>query len=276
MNAVGIDIGASTHAVALCQEGTLTARRKVLRVSQTREGFDELDRWLAGQGEISRVVLESSGHYWMPLVSHLRARDLPVALVNPVGPKYFAKRRLERAKSDPVDARTLAALGMVDQPAVGDPLSGAELREAARFAMRLVEEQSRVCQRIGRLIDLGFPELRQVWDDPTCVSALAVLRIAPTARAAARKHVETLAQANQGPGQRAIGRAKAEQIHRLAQRTIAVAELEEQLAFEMRLLVEQHDALERQIALAEGRVAAMLDSDIARRLQTIPEAQAPY
>lgn len=161
MNAVGIDIGASTHAVALCQDGTLTARRKVLRVSQTREGFDELDRWLAGQGEISRVVLESSGHYWMPLVSHLRARDLPVALVNPVGPKYFAKRRLERAKSDPVDARTLAALGMVDQPAVGDPLSGAELREAARFAMRLVEEQSRVCQRIGRLIDLGFPELRQ-------------------------------------------------------------------------------------------------------------------
>lgn len=47
-------------------------------------------------------------------------------------------------------------------------------------------------------------------------------------------------------------------------------ELEDQLAFEMRLLVEQYDALERQIELAEARVARMLDSELARRLQTIP------
>lgn len=270
MNAIGIDVGASTHALALCRDGELEARRTVLRISATRQGFDELDRFLTRSGEVSRIVFESSGHYWMTLASHLRARDLPAALVHPMGPKYFAKRRLERAKSDPVDARTLAAMGVVDRPEVRDPLAGAELREAARFAMRLVEEQSRVCQRILRLVDLGFPELHQVWDDPTCVSALAVLRIAPTARLAARKRVETLARANQGPGQRAIGRAKAERIHALVQRTIAVAELEDQLAFEMRLLIEQHDSLERQIELAEARVAAMLDGEVARRLRTIP------
>jgi hypothetical protein len=63
---------------------------------------------------------------------------------------------------------------------------GAELKEAARFAMRLVREQVQVCQRIQRLVDIGFPELREVWDDPTCVSALAVLRHAPTASAVAR------------------------------------------------------------------------------------------
>lgn len=270
MNAVGIDIGQATHVVAVCADGERSARRGIRRISATRAGFDELDRWLAQQSPVSRVVLESSGHYWMSLVSHLSTQGQPVALINPLASKYFAKRHLSRAKSDPADARTLATLAMVDQPAVADPLVGAELREAARFALRLVEEQARLTQRIVRLIDLGFPELRAVWDDPTCTSALAVLRIAPTARTAARKRIETLARANHGPGQRAIGRAKAEQIHRLAQRTIAVGELEDQVAFEMQLLIAQHDVLERQIAQAEGRVAGMLDSEIARRLQTIP------
>lgn len=79
---------------------------------------------------------------------------------------------------------------------MADLLSGAELREAARFAMRLVDEQARLTQDIVRLIDLGFPGLRAVWDDPTCTSALAVLRIAPTVRTAARKRIETLARAN--------------------------------------------------------------------------------
>jgi transposase len=270
MHAIGIDIGASRHVVALFREGEQQPQRRILRIPTTRAGFEDLSTYIRGTGEVSRIVMEASGHYWMPLASDLCRQGLPVALVPPISAKYFAKRTRQRAKSDPADARTLAAMAGVDRPEVRDPLVGVELREAARFAMSLVDEQARVCNRIHRLIDLGFPELRQVWDDPTCATALAVLRMAPTARAAAKKRVDTLARANQGPGQRAVGRKTAERLHALAKETIAVAELEDQLAFEMRLLVEQHDALERQIALAEERVAAMLDSELARRLQTIP------
>src|SRR5207247_10740809 len=126
-------------------------------------------------GPVSMVVMESSGDYWYNLASHLHRAGFPVAVVNPLEGKYFGKRRLQRSKSDKADARILAALGMHDQPRVEKPLARSELREAARFTMRLVQEQAEVCQRIQRLIDLGFPELREAWDDPTCVSALAVL-----------------------------------------------------------------------------------------------------
>lgn len=44
---------------------------------------------------------------------------------------------------------------MVDQPRTFDPLASVDIREAARFAMRRVEDQSRVLNRIHRLIDLG-------------------------------------------------------------------------------------------------------------------------
>ncbi len=85
------------------------------------------------------VTMESSGHYWMPLACHLRRRDVPVAVVNPLAAKYFARSRLARTKSDPADARSLAEMAMRDTPPARDPLAGAELRQAARFAMTLVD-----------------------------------------------------------------------------------------------------------------------------------------
>ena len=173
MSTIGIDIGGRTHVVARCRDGQARADRQILRVSQDRAGFGALDTWLDGQPEpVTLVTMESSGHYWMPLASHLARQGVPVALVNPLAARYFAKSRLGRTKSDPADARSLAEMAMRDAPVVRDPLAGAELRQAARFAMILVTEQARVCQRLIRLVELGFPELGELFDDPTCRTAL--------------------------------------------------------------------------------------------------------
>jgi len=270
--AVGIDIGAYKHAVAVCRAGEREAERRTIEIDSNRAGFCRLSSWMETLEEpVGLAVMEASGHYWYNLASDLHRIGIPVAVVNPLEGKYFGKRRLQRSKSDKADARTLAALGMHDHPRVQTPLAQRELREAARFTMRLVREQAEVCQRIQRLIDLGFPELREAWDDPTCISALAVLRKAPTARDVARLRLDTLAAAKRpGEGGRAIGQAKAEQLQALAKDSVAAPELEAQVAFEMRLLIQQHDFLERQIREAEEQLASLLDSDTARRLLTIP------
>jgi transposase len=52
--------------------------------------------------------------------------------------------------------------------------------------------------------------------------------------------------------------------------SIAVAELDAEVAFEVGLLLDQFDLLERQIEAADRRVAGLLDGETARRLQTIP------
>jgi transposase len=271
MLTVGIDVGKARHAVARCREGARRAEREVLRVGQDRAGFRALDAWLAGQAEaVERVVMESSGHYWLPLASHLRREGVAVSVVNPLSAKYFAKSRLARTKSDPADARLLAEMAMRDPIPERDPLAGVELRQAARFAMTLVAEQAKVCQRLVRLVELGFPELAQMFDDPTCRTAREVLRIAPTASAAVRRRTSTLANANAGPGRRRLGQTRAEQLQAAARESIAVPELEAEIAFEVRLLLERFDLLERQIAEADAHVAALLDGELARRLRTIP------
>jgi len=269
MSTIGIDIGAYRHVAAVCKDGELEAERSVLRIDTRRTGFSELDGWLAQHGPVSLVVMESSGHYWLPLASHLRRRGVPVAVINPLEAKYFAKRRLQRSKSDPADARTLAALGMRDRPLAREVLAGAELREASRFAMKLVEQQAEICQRIRRLIDLGFPELQDAYDDPTCTSALALLATAPTARDAARKQVRTLA-AVRTPGGRPVGGARAARLHAAATTSVAPPELANQIGFQMRILLDEYAMLEGHIKLAETRLASLLDSALSRRLRTIP------
>jgi transposase len=268
---IGIDIGGRTHVAARCRDGETRADREILRVSQDRAGFTALDAWLLRQPEpVTLVTMESSGHYWMPLASHLCRREIPVAVVNPLAAKYFARSRLGRTKSDPADARSLAEMAMRDTPDARDPLAGVELRQAARFAMTLVTEQAKVCQRLIRLVELGFPELGELFDDPTCRTAREVLRIAPTARAATRRRTATLANANGSPGHRRLGTAKAERLQAAAAETIAVPELDAEVAFEVRLLLDQYDLLEAQIEAADRRVAGLLDGELARRLQTIP------
>jgi transposase len=271
MATIGIDIGGRAHMAARCRKGELKADRAVLRLSQSRAGFELLDAWLAAQPEpVERVVMESSGHYWIPLASHLARRGTSVSVVNPLRAKYFAKSRLSRTKSDPADARSLAELAMRDPLPTRDPLAGLELRQAARFAATLVHEQARVCQRLYRLVELGFPELREVFDDPTCRTARAVLRIAPTARAAARRRRSTLADVNTGAGRRRLGEVKAARLKVAAADTIGVLELEAETAFEVSLLLDQFDLLERQIRQADAHVSGLLDSRIAELLLTIP------
>jgi transposase len=271
MITVGIDIGGRQHAVARCREGQDQADREVLRISADRAGFDRLDAWLARQPEpVDLVTMESSGHYWMPLAAHLEGQGVPVALVDPLGAKYFAKSRLSRTKSDPADARSLALMAQHDPSVPRDPLAGVELRQAARFAMTLVTEQARVCQRLVRLVELGFPELGELFDDPACRTAREVLRIAPTAAVARKRRTSTLANANARPGHRRLGETKAEQLKEAARDSIAVTELDDEVAFEVGLLLDQDDLLEDQIAAAEAHLATLLDGELARRLRTIP------
>ena len=196
--------------------------------------------------------MESSGHYWMALASHLRRHDMPVAVVNPVAAKYFAKSRLGRTKSDPADARSLAEMAMRDAPSTRDPLQGAELRQAARFAMTLVDEQARVTQRLVRLVEIGFPELGDAVQRPDRAPGARDPAGRPDREGGQRRRTATLANANAGTGRRRLGETRAAQLHAAAADSIAVPELEAEVAFEVGLLLDQYDLLERQIEAADS------------------------
>ena len=62
------------------------------------------------------VVLEATGSYWITLATTLAPWGDAVSVINPSQAHDFAKALLKRAKTDAIDAQTLAQLGALLQP----------------------------------------------------------------------------------------------------------------------------------------------------------------
>ena len=119
---VGVDIAAATTTAAwmACDRPMSAA----LTVAQTTQGYATLCAKLAATGITpmdTLVVMEATGSYWITLATTLVERGYHVSVVNPRQAHHFAKVLLKRAKTDAIDAQTLARLGALLQPAPWTP-----------------------------------------------------------------------------------------------------------------------------------------------------------
>jgi len=112
---------------------------------------------------------------------------VPVAVVNPLAARYLRKA----GSNAPSPIRPMPGASprwpMRDSPPARDPLAGVELRQSARFAMTLRYRTGEGLPEAVSPRRACFPELRELFEDPTCRTARAVLRLAPTASAATRR-----------------------------------------------------------------------------------------
>ena len=114
---VGVDIAAQTATVATQRPGTKASRS--FTIDQTPEGYTSLLHQLQVTGSIPDqvlVVMEATGSYWISLATRLVHEGFAVSVINPAQAHHFAKALLKRAKTDAIDAQTLAQLAMVLQP----------------------------------------------------------------------------------------------------------------------------------------------------------------
>ena len=101
MVVAGIDIGKARLDVAL--HGA-TAREAF---ENDTAGHRRLIQWLRA-AKVERVGLESTGSYSQAVTCALREAGFEVAVLQPLQVRAFAQYRLQRAKSDPLDAALIA------------------------------------------------------------------------------------------------------------------------------------------------------------------------
>lgn len=104
---VGIDVAKATLDVAIGLESSFT-------LDNEPTGFDELLTRLEPLS-VCLVVLEATGGWEAAVTCALQARGYAVAVVNPRQARDFARSMGQLAKTDSIDARTLAQLGEVIQ-----------------------------------------------------------------------------------------------------------------------------------------------------------------
>ncbi|HWR47542.1 MAG TPA: IS110 family transposase [Pseudonocardiaceae bacterium] len=164
---------------------------KVWQVKATTRALVELADHLRCQG-IQRVVLESTSEYWRPFYYLLEAAGLVVWLVNAAQ----AKNVPGRPKTDKIDAVWLAKLA--ERSMVSPSLVPTEpmrhVRDLARARFDLVEDRTRVKQRIEKLLEDALIKISSVLTDIHGVSGRAMIE----ALIAGKRSPTTLAELAKG------------------------------------------------------------------------------
>jgi transposase len=273
---VGLDVGSETCLVAV-----LTPDKRVVRkpfaIANAGEGFTHLDQQLVQLGCAPHQILvglEATGRYWENAYYFLQQRGYRLLLLHPAQTHHFAQRRGLRAKTDKLDAVTIARVLLSDdaRPAYVPNELTATYRELVRLHSNLSDEAARYKNEIQDLLVVLFPEYTQVFKDPSRKTALAVLRTYPSAQAVAAVGLEPLTALFETTAPRNYGRDTAERLLALAQKSsaspLAVAARGRSLA----ILADQLTHTQANLAELEHEIEALVRKDQgATGLQSVPE-----
>ena len=170
-----IDVAKASGMVCLrIPHETIPDRRvtKVWPVAATTAALVELGDHLRCE-RVTRVVLESTSDYWRPFYYLLEAAGLMVWLVNAAQVKNVPGR----PKTDKIDAVWLAKLA--ERSMLSPSLVPAEpmrhVRDLARARFDLVEDRTRVKQRIEKLLEDALIKISSVLTDVLGVSGRAMI-----------------------------------------------------------------------------------------------------
>ncbi len=151
---VGVDIAAKTLTASWLSPGGAPTRPVTLQ--QTAGGYDEIRERLLSTGSVPErilVVMEATGSYWITLATTLVGAGFAVGVINPAQAHHFAKALLKRAKTDAIDAQTLARLAELLQPTPWTPPPDIWAQLQQRLAQRdaLISMQRQVRNQLHAL-----------------------------------------------------------------------------------------------------------------------------
>ena len=168
LNTAGIDVGASSHFVAVPAD---RAEPQVREFAAYTADLYRLADWLA-QCEVESVVMESTGVYWIPLFGVLEDRGFDVMLVDPRRIKNVPGR-----KTDVLDCQWLQQLhtyGLLS--AAFRPEAEIRcLRSYLRQRDMLVRYASHHIQHIQKALSQMNVKLQHVISDVTGKTGLAII-----------------------------------------------------------------------------------------------------
>ena len=176
---VGIDSAKESHYVSLMNP---TKVKKDLEIANDREGFeqltDKLENYRSKDYQVT-IACESTGHYWENLGRYLKGKNFNVKLVNPFHTSRY-KEIVDNSpqKDDKKDSQIIAQLLKEDYTLHENlPQSPyGELRELTHLREDLLEDRSRLRNRLHKWLDRHFPEYPKLFSDlfgTTCLGLLA-------------------------------------------------------------------------------------------------------
>lgn len=168
--AAGIDVGSNFHAVSIPPHLSDESSRTF---GSTTPDLIEMVSWLQ-QYNITTVVLESTGNYWVHPVRIIEKAGIQAILVHPAYARQ-AKRTKYSDLDDSVWLQLMHSYGLLPSSFLPPP-EFIRLRTLWRHRDRLVSEQGRCIQQMQDALDLMNVQLHKAVTDISGVTGMSILR----------------------------------------------------------------------------------------------------
>jgi transposase len=162
---IGLDLGISSahHAVVVDETGRIVLRRRLRPLVSELMQLEDLSLQTAPDGARLTVVIEPTGPAWLPIAVFFARRGHTVVRVTSGKSAKLRMALSAKAKTNGIDAQTLARLPLFDPDGVRPldlpDIDHAELDRLVRLADRLTTDISRHKQRIRSLARMVMPML---------------------------------------------------------------------------------------------------------------------
>jgi len=267
---IGIDVSKRKHKACIHNLAQDTYSG-VFSFEVNRQGFEKLTgtlERLSPNKEDFLIGIEATGSYGETLAYYLLSHNYKVVEINPYRANQFRKAQGKKAKTDCIDARSLAAqLALENHKALSipDPVLD-NLRELTRFRADMVKDRSALVNQLHETLSTLFPEFAAVFSQLNSTTSLALLISYPgpeyISRAVEAKIGETLLNASRGR----IGKVMAKALVEAAQNSIGVLQRQPALATKVSILGERLVVLRAAIERVEKEIA-----DLFHKLPYEPE-----
>lgn len=226
---VGIDIGKFKHVVAILTESKQVLGQ-VFTVGETQADYQKLLarlQHLAHQYQTQefRIGMEACGDYWKNLYHFLIRQSPPflVSVINPVQIRRFAQSELRRAKTDAVDAITIARFLAEKKPQPTRACAAQLdcLKDLDRQIHAMQKQQTMTLNKLRIELTKVAPEIEHHFALSRHQQILVLLQQYPTAEAIAKASPRELQQLRYGKKRCSLSRPFLAKVQALAQNSIA-------------------------------------------------------
>jgi hypothetical protein len=254
---VGIDVGKHKHYACVC-DSVEDRYTTLFPFTVDRQDFERFLIFLQQQAPVEQILVgvEVSGPYALTIGNFLLEHGYTVVEINPFQANQFRKAQGKKAKTDRVDARSLAAflsVGSHKPLVLGEPHLE-NLRELTRFRVDLVNDHTSLVNRLKETIAIAFPELGAHLASLDSPAALTLLATYPGPQGLAEAGVPAVSSCLIEASHRRLGSAQAQAIVSAAGTTIGLLRRQPALALKLEVLAQGILSVNMQLQRVEAAI----------------------
>jgi len=261
---VGIDVGKNNHVASMMDASRKTVF-KAYAFTNTREGAQSLLEKIqchAPEATQIEIGMEATGHYWLALYSFLFDAGYTLHVINPIQTDGWRKGvEIRKRKTDNIDSLLIADLlrygEFIETRLTDEGLLS--LRTLTRFRSYLVDSIADLKRKVICVLDQVFPEYESIFSQVFGTTSKEVLLTYSTPAELEGVSVEQLTELLAGLSRQKCGTAQAERLSQAAAHSFGVTFCRDTFSFQLRILLEQMNFIEQQVADTEKQIKALMD-----------------